>query len=124
MDRVVERLVANQRLSFLASSTHRALVGRGLSEVEGARHVGGAVEELAARVEQQQAGRVDGGVGLRRRTVVDDGAVGREAGDRFETGAAAGGLLQPVAQQDGAGLQLRPRLASRHLQRHATSGFP
>ena len=61
-----------------------ALLRRRRAQRDGARDVGGAVEVLRARVDEQQVAVAHGHVTLGRGLVVDDGAVGAVAGDGAE----------------------------------------
>ena len=76
----------------------------GIADGDGAGDVGGAVEILATRIDQQQLAPLDAAVGLGRRAIVDHRPVGARARD---------GVEGEVLQRAGGGaeaLQLRDRL--------------
>ena len=75
--RAVEHAHQDAREALLLALGRRA-------EGEGAGDVGGAVGVLGAAVDQVEAARPQVRVRLRRRAVVDDGAVGRVAADGLE----------------------------------------
>ncbi len=78
---------------------HLLLAGRRLAEGDGARDVGGALEVLAAAVDQVDALPPQPAVRLLRGAVVDDRAVGTEAADRAEAAVLAVPILPPELPQ-------------------------
>src|SRR3954447_16612053 len=68
------------------------LVGR-LADRHGAGDVGGAVDILAARIDQVERSGLELAVGLLARLVMDDGAVGTGARDAVEAEVAKLGVL-------------------------------
>ena len=73
---------------------------------DGAGHVGGALTVMCAGVQQKQARRVQGYVGLRRGIVVDDGTVGTVARDGVEAQVQEVRLLGAEGGQLSGGGQL------------------
>jgi hypothetical protein len=87
------------------------------SEQHRAGDVGGAVEVLAARVDEVDALRLDGQRGLGRHRVVDDGAVLGVAGDGAEAQALEVVALAPEALELLGGADLGdPALGHRVVQ--------
>ena len=81
----------------------------GAADGDRARDVGGAVEILAAAIDQEERAAREAAVGLRRDAIVDDGAVRAGAGDGVE-----GEILQRAGVSAEA-LQLLARFDLLHL---------
>ena len=92
-----------------------AHLGRGLAHRHRARHIGRAVHELRAGIDQEQLSRLDAAVGLARHAVMHDGAVRPRARD---------GIEADILQRAGGGAERfqflhRVDLGQRALRRFA-----